>query len=141
MNPQNIIGPSFSTKNSTNSTTPAAKPPVSSEIPSSASSSPSKGEKVGIAVGSGTAVLGMIFALILIWRRKKRKVSNAIAQDSQEVWSWNTSMDPVELSSNPLHPAEMSTNALHELAQLETKEHPIELPAKHEYLYEIGRAF
>jgi hypothetical protein len=50
-------------------------------------------------------------------------------------------MDPVELSSNPLHPAEMSTNELHELAQLETKEHPIELPAKQEYLYEIGRAF
>jgi peptide deformylase len=86
---------------------------------------------VGIGVGIGAAAIGILSALIVVCRRKVRRHSVPIFQGNQEIWPRNTSM----------HPAEMSSNALHELAQLETREHPIELPAKREYLYEIGRAF
>jgi hypothetical protein len=139
LNPNNISGPSFATSGSTSKPTPASSPPTSSKAPLSKSPSLPTGAKVGVGVGTGAALISIFFGLILLRRRKRRTNSGPSALVNQEGWSRNTSMDPAELSSNP-RPSEMSSNALHELAQLETTERVVELPAKQEYPYGIGIA-
>lgn len=131
LTPNNITRPTFATNNSTSPISPPASPPVNSGTNLSQPSSLQRGAKIGIGVGIGIAAIGMIFALISVYRRKMRRDSVPSFQGNQETRSWNTSMKP----------AEMGSSSLHELAQLETMERAVELPAKHEHLFEIGRAF
>ena len=121
MDPGKITRPSFPTNQSNSSSTPTASTtsqPTNSATPFSShpDSGLTTGAKAGIGVGVVGGVVVVVVAAVLTVGRRKRRFRTAEHEPDQ---NWNVQQKPRELSSSPLD----------EMAQLETTESAVELPA------------